>query len=163
MACGGTSFESDRCPGRWLAIRHRVWPVLGPVLVLLMPPWWPAASVSAPIPSAGFSPGSQQAFVAISLERPEPDQARSTAEAPAALRCRINVAPWQACAMEIDRVGEHWWLVFGGRRFEFRHDGHGQVTLSDPVQGSRRVTPEWRGPGVLCWDDLCAEGPIPLD
>lgn len=93
------------------------------------------------------------------VQGPEP----SMAEGSVALRCRINGAPWQPCAMEIDRLGEHWWLVIGVRRFEFQHDGHGQVTLSDTVQGPRRVTPEWRGQGVLCWGDLCAEGAIPLD
>lgn len=96
-------------------------------------------------------------------ETPESGRAPSATEALIALRCRIHAQPWQVCSMEIDRVGEHWWLLFDGRRFEFRHDGHGQVTLSDPDQGSRLVTPEWRGPGVLCWGDLCAEGPIPLD
>lgn len=129
----------------------------------------PQASQAAVPASLPFSDHDRRAVAGAdaswlsSAETMAQEPAPSGAEGRVALRCRISGASWQPCAMEIDRLGEHWWLVIGVRRFEFHHDGRGQVTLSDTVQGPRRVTPEWRGQGVLCWDDLCAEGPIPLD
>lgn len=80
-----------------------------------------------------------------------------------ALRCRIDRSAWQPCRMLIESIGVHWWLVIGARRFEFHHDGHGNVTVVDGSRSPRSVMPQWRSTGVLCWDGLCAEGPIPLD
>lgn len=68
--------------------------------------------------------------------------------------------------MVIDSIGEHWWVLVGSRRFEFRHDGHGKVTIVEgrpPPRTTGPVTPQWRSEGVLCWDGFCVEGPIPLD
>ena len=80
-----------------------------------------------------------------------------------AARCQINDGPWQPCRMVIRSIGLHWWLLIGGRRFEFRHDGQGIVTVGEGHRPPRPVTPRWRSQGVLCWDGLCVEGPIPLD
>lgn len=79
------------------------------------------------------------------------------------LRCQINGSEWRPCRMVIDSIGEHWWLLVGPRRFEFHHDGRGNVTIGEGSRPARPVTPQWRSTGVLCWDGLCAEGPIPLD
>lgn len=79
------------------------------------------------------------------------------------LRCQIDGGRWQPCRMEIESIGEHWWLLIGARRYEFRHDGLGHVTLGDGRDPLRSVTPRWRPDGSLCWNGLCAQGPIPLD
>lgn len=106
------------------------------------------AAMAAPEPGAGLTPGP------ASESGPEPS---------ISLRCQIDGRAWQPCRMVIESLGEHWWLQVGGRRFEFRHDGHGNVTVADGAGPPHAVTPRWRSSGVLCWDGLCAEGPIPLD
>lgn len=88
---------------------------------------------------------------------------RQSSNQSVALRCQIDGKAWQPCRMLIDSIGVHWWLVIGARRFEFHHDGHGNVTVLDGSRSPRSVMPQWRSKGVLCWDGLCAEGPIPLD
>lgn len=79
------------------------------------------------------------------------------------LRCQIGADSWSDCRMVIDTIGVHWWLVVGDRRFEFRHDGRGSVTMAEGALGPKTVMPQWRSTGVLCWDGICAEGAIPLD
>ena len=79
------------------------------------------------------------------------------------LRCQIGTDSWSDCRMVIDTIGVHWWLVVGDRRFEFRHDGRGSVTMAEGALGPKTVMPQWRSTGVLCWDGICAEGAIPLD
>ena len=79
------------------------------------------------------------------------------------LRCQIGTQSWSECQMVIDRIGEHWWLVVGKQRFEFRHDGRGSVTMAEGALPPKPVITRWRSSGILCWDGLCAEGPIPLD
>ena len=84
------------------------------------------------------------------------------------LQCRLAAGPWQPCRMEVEQVGGHWWLLVGKRRIEFRHDGKGTVTMQGlPAHGSssqgwRRVSSRWEDTS-LCWDGICARGPIPLD
>ncbi|MFN5119379.1 MAG: hypothetical protein ACK5FE_02640 [Cyanobacteriota bacterium] len=84
------------------------------------------------------------------------------------LQCRLAAGPWQPCRMEVEQVGSHWWLLVGKRRIEFRHDGMGTVTMQGlPAPGSsfpgwRPVSSRWEDTS-LCWDGICARGPIPLD
>lgn len=162
MASGEARCDLKRSCGPWRPGRPIALGALGLALWLVWPAWRPSAVLSVPISTPRF-PDAIEGSIGPPRQIPEPGPAFSTAAEPVKLRCRINSAPWQPCVLEIDRVGEHWWLVVGARRFEFRHDGRGQVILSDSDQGPRPVAPEWRGQGVLCWQDLCAEGAIPLD
>ena len=79
------------------------------------------------------------------------------------LQCRLASGPWRNCNMRVERLGEHWWLELGGRLIEFRHDGHGGVTMRWPGGPWRPATSRWQADGCLCWDGICARGAIPLD
>jgi hypothetical protein len=65
--------------------------------------------------------------------------------------------------MRVERLGEHWWLELGGRLIEFRHDGHGGVTMRWSGGPWQPVNSRWQPDGCLCWDGICARGAIPLD
>jgi len=65
--------------------------------------------------------------------------------------------------MRVERLGEHWWLELGGRLIEFRHDGHGGLTMRWHGGPWRPVKSRWQADGCLCWDGICACGAIPLD
>lgn len=79
------------------------------------------------------------------------------------LECRLDSSAWLPCTMTVERLGEHWWLQVGRRRFDFRHDGRGRIELQE-AQGIRRlVQPSWRSHQALCWDGICAKGDLPLD
>jgi hypothetical protein len=78
------------------------------------------------------------------------------------LECRFGEGPWQACQMQVEQLGAHWFLLIGERRIEFRHDGRGAVTMQEQGQ-SRPVTSRWLEDRSLCWDGTCARGDIPLD
>ena len=45
------------------------------------------------------------------------------------LQCRMGEGAWQPCRMEIQTLGEHWWLQIGSERIEFRHGGDGSVRM----------------------------------
>ncbi|MEB3265881.1 MAG: hypothetical protein VKN13_04630 [Cyanobacteriota bacterium] len=79
------------------------------------------------------------------------------------LECRLADGPWQQCRMQVQQVGEHWFLVVGRRQFEFRHDGSGQVTMQQNNGQRRSVSATWQADASLCWDGVCARGAIPLD
>jgi hypothetical protein len=85
------------------------------------------------------------------------------------LQCRLGDGPWQSCAMEVERPGERWSLVVGGRRIAFRHDGSGTVRIDDSAAQSRAgghwraVQTTWIAGPALCWNSICAQGDIPLD
>jgi hypothetical protein len=79
------------------------------------------------------------------------------------LECRLADGPWQTCQMQVDQLGAHWYLLVGGERIEFRHDGHGKVTMLRPSGGWRPVNSRWLEDTSLCWDGVCAKGDIPLD
>ncbi len=79
------------------------------------------------------------------------------------LECRLAGGPWQHCRMRVERVGEHWFLLVGGQQFEFHHDGTGQVTMQQGAGARRSVSATWQADASLCWDGVCARGPIPLD
>jgi hypothetical protein len=79
------------------------------------------------------------------------------------LECRLDAGPWQNCQMQVEEIGAHWFLVVGGQRIEFRHDGRGSVTMQKPSGGWRPVSSHWQEDTSLCWDGVCARGDIPLD
>jgi hypothetical protein len=78
------------------------------------------------------------------------------------LECRLEEGPWQACRMEVKSIGSQWAMVVGGQRWEFRHDGHGNVTMQRPGGTWQPVSSHWDSDS-LCWDGVCARGAIPLD
>lgn len=80
-----------------------------------------------------------------------------------ALQCRLAGGAWQPCQMQVERVGSHWWLLIGGQRLEFRHDGRGQVTMQQGNGDWRQVDSSWGEDASLCWNGVCARGDIPLD
>jgi hypothetical protein len=80
-----------------------------------------------------------------------------------ALECRLDEGPWQNCQMQVEQIGAHWFLLVGGQRIEFRHDGRGSVTMQKPSGGWRPVSSRWQEDTSLCWDGVCARGDIPLD
>lgn len=82
-------------------------------------------------------------------------------EAP--LRCRLGNGPWQACRMVVDRDGLSWELRIGSERIRFRHDGRGSVTMRRGPHVWQPVEARWLADASLCWDGVCAQGPIPLD
>jgi hypothetical protein len=97
----------------------------------------------------------------------QPMRAEATADADrrgtVALQCRLGGGTWQPCQMQVERVGSHWWLLIGGQRLEFRHDGRGQVTMQQGNGDWRQVDSRWGEDASLCWNGVCAKGNIPLD
>jgi len=79
------------------------------------------------------------------------------------LECRLGQGPWLACRMEVVAIGSQWALVVGAQRWEFRHDGHGSVTMQHGEGPWRPVRSRWDDQNSLCWDGVCARGDIPLD
>lgn len=79
------------------------------------------------------------------------------------LQCRLGNGGWQPCSMEVQDVGLHWFLRIGDQRIEFRHSGDGHVRMLQGAGPWRPVTAEWQSDASLCWDGICAKGPIPLD
>ena len=79
------------------------------------------------------------------------------------LQCRLADGPWQDCHMQVEKLGLHWFLLVGGQRIEFRHDGRGKVTMLKPSGGWQPVHSRWVENTDLCWDGVCARGDIPLD
>ncbi len=79
------------------------------------------------------------------------------------LQCRLADGPWQDCHMQVEELGLHWFLLVGGQRIEFRHDGRGKVTMLKPSGGWQPVNSRWVETTDLCWDGVCARGDIPLD
>lgn len=81
----------------------------------------------------------------------------------AELRCRQLPGDWQRCQMVLATDGNAWTLMIGRQTIEFRHDGHGQITMRRGAGGWRAVEAHWYPDASLCWDGICARGPIPLD
>lgn len=79
------------------------------------------------------------------------------------LKCRLRDGPWQDCRMRVEQVGAHWFLLLDGQTIEFRHDGRGAVTMQQHRGDWRSVNSRWLEDTSLCWDGICAKGPIPLD
>lgn len=79
------------------------------------------------------------------------------------LQCRLANGPWQDCQMQVEQVGVHWFLLVGGQRIEFRHDGRGTVRMLQPSGDWQPVNSRWLENSNLCWDGICARGDLPLD
>ncbi len=79
------------------------------------------------------------------------------------LQCRLEQQSWHHCSMEVDQVGQHWYLVLDNQRIEFRHDGDGRIHMMRPGEGWQTVQSDWDPEGNLCWGSVCAKGDIPLD
>ena len=79
------------------------------------------------------------------------------------LQCRLGEGPWQPCRMEVQDVGLHWFLQIGPERIEFRHGGDGAVRMQRGDGAWQPVDSRWQNDTSLCWDGVCAKGPIPLD
>lgn len=80
------------------------------------------------------------------------------------LECSLDGGAWSPCAMQLVRLGQHWWIVSGEQRIEFRHDGRGRVTMRrSQGEGWQAVSPRWTTDAALCWNGVCARGAIPLD
>lgn len=79
------------------------------------------------------------------------------------LQCRLRTGPWQPCRMEIQAVGERWWLQIGSERIEFRHGGDGSVRMQRAGGAWQPVDSSWQKDSSLCWDGVCTRGAIPLD
>ncbi|MCP9916109.1 hypothetical protein [Cyanobium sp. ATX 6F1] len=88
--------------------------------------------------------------------------AKGAAE-PIPLNCRIAQGPWRACVMTVASPGQQWRLQVGSKRFDFRHDGSGQVILKRPGAPLQVVSSRWIAAQTLCWDGVCARGELPLD
>lgn len=82
---------------------------------------------------------------------------------PIPLSCRIGQEPWRACVMTVASPGQQWRLQVGSRRFDFSHDGSGQVILKRPGSPLQVVSSRWIAAQTLCWERLCARGELPLD
>ena len=65
-------------------------------------------------------------------------QAREPFSVP--LECQLESGGWHPCTMTVERIGEHWWLQVGQRRFDLRHDGQG------PSSCKRRPGPREKSP-----------------
>lgn len=80
------------------------------------------------------------------------------------LECRLDSGAWSRCIMEVERLGEHWWICAGDQRIEFRHDGKGSITMQRGAGSPwQAVRASWSADATLCWDGVCARGAIPLD
>lgn len=84
------------------------------------------------------------------------------------LHCRLVDGPWRPCQLHMVDVGRRWWVEMDGKRWLFRHDGQGTVSLWQPPRGWTPIETHWLATAqgadpALCWDGLCALGPIPLD
>lgn len=79
------------------------------------------------------------------------------------LQCRLGTGPWQPCRMQIQAVGERWWLQIGSERIEFRHGGDGNVRMQRGGGTWQPVDSSWQGDSSLCWDGICTKGSLPLD
>ena len=80
------------------------------------------------------------------------------------LECSLDAGEWTLCTMQVERIGEHWWITTADQRIEFRHDGRGGITMRrNRATGWQAVTANWTSDAALCWDGVCARGAIPLD
>ncbi|MEB3297358.1 MAG: hypothetical protein VKL23_07470 [Cyanobacteriota bacterium] len=66
--------------------------------------------------------------------------------------------------MRVESVGLHWWIQAGTQTVEFRHDGRGGIAMRQGKETQwQNVDVSWSADAALCWDGVCARGPIPLD
>lgn len=79
------------------------------------------------------------------------------------LECQLHNGPWQRCHMVRAADGYHWRLEVDHQALLFRHDGHGAVSMRRGALPWHTVEARWRADSSLCWNGICARGPIPLD
>ena len=78
--------------------------------------------------------------------------------------CRLSDGPWQACRLAVQDPGSRWQLQLGSQVWSFSHNGSGVIRLRRGRGPWSPTTPRWEKAGeVLCWGQLCARGPLPLD
>ncbi|MEN9876999.1 MAG: hypothetical protein RLZZ158_38 [Cyanobacteriota bacterium] len=79
--------------------------------------------------------------------------------------CRVGLRDWRACVVEVQEPGIRWQVLVGNQRWTFRNDGSGSVKMRKNQGPWQRAEPRWDGPPpqALCWGQLCARGPLPLD
>jgi len=133
---------------------------LDTTLVLLLAMAWPIAvdGSQSPLPTA--RPPSIQPLAALQAQA-TPEASMPNLTIP--LECRLGKGAWQPCQMEVLAIGQHWFLVVGSQRLEFRHDGRGSLTMHGSGESWQPVNSHWEKPQDLCWDGICARGAIPLD
>jgi hypothetical protein len=78
--------------------------------------------------------------------------------------CRVGGGAWQACRLAVQDPGLRWQVQLGQQVWSFSHNGSGAVRLRQGQGAWKVATPRWERAGeVLCWGQLCARGPLPLD
>jgi len=102
--------------------------------------------------------------VAIPVGPGNSDKVRQTV----ALRCQLNGGSWQPCLMHVQELGRTWWIEMGQAKIHFRHEGYGTVAMRYRDGQWKEVQSQWATErtttkSVLCWEDLCILGPLPLD
>ena len=114
---------------------------------------WPVLLLSLALPlAAQRAPAAAQRTPALAQEGPAVE-----------LQCRVGGGAWQPCRMQVESLGERWWLIVADQRFGFRHDGRGGVTMQAGSSAWRPVDARWQNDASLCWNGVCARGDIPLD
>ncbi len=100
-------------------------------------------------------------LLAVALAQP-PDQAQALV---LNTECRVGSQGWSACEVAVQEPGSRWQVQVGKQRWSFLHDGSGSVKMRRNQGPWQRAEPRWDGPPpqVLCWGQLCAKGPLPLD
>ena len=87
----------------------------------------------------------------------------AVAEQRVPLDCQLHNGPWCRCTMLVAADGYHWQVQLEQQAFVFRHDGRGGLLMRQGDRPWRSVEARWRDDSSLCWNGLCAKGPIPLD
>lgn len=78
--------------------------------------------------------------------------------------CRVAGGPWQSCRLAVQDPGFRWKVQLGEQTWSFSHNGSGAIRLRQGQGPWKVTTPRWEKAGeVLCWGQLCARGPLPLD
>jgi hypothetical protein len=78
--------------------------------------------------------------------------------------CRVAGGPWQTCRLAVQDPGSRWQVQLGPQVWSFSHNGSGVIRLRQGQGPWTTTTPRWEKAGeVLCWGQLCARGPLPLD
>ena len=80
-----------------------------------------------------------------------------------AQECRGKDGAWQQCSLDWIDPGRRWDLRLPNEHWQISHDGSGSMQIREAGGQWVPAQARWQEPGVLCWADLCARGPLPLD
>ena len=80
-----------------------------------------------------------------------------------AQECRRQGQAWQPCSLDWIDPGRRWDLRLADEHWQISHDGSGSVQMREGTGPWQPAVERWQEPGVLCWGELCARGPMPLD